>query len=358
MGEDNTRRKGMKETGKKVLIALLMISVCVFGTMSMTTEQVDAKAKPKISKKSVFIAKGGSQKITAKGGKAKWSIKNNGVARISKKTKKSATIVPLKPGTTVLTCKVKGKKFKCKVRVLNNSVGSVDDLSMGKNGHYSLIVGDSWKQSYTAHSPFELNSLDYDTNRAKVTPQLSNKSNGDVKLVLTLKALKPGHFDLNARYTELGEQAYDNLGSFTIINDFRGKAKAKKTDKNYKAWRKKTITSMANKNMTTWQMVDAIGYLISTGKYSSKGGATGKQLWYGGNGTCVSGAKMMNDFMKDLGISSKIHFMGKSKPKVDIHGYTIMYASQHKNTWIKLGGARYELNPQPGAAWPIGVIRR
>jgi|GEM_PF-2342416 len=349
----------MKGIGKGILIVLLMISVCMLGTVSLTTEQVEAKAKPKISKKSVFIAKGGSQKITVKGGKAKkWTIQNNGVAKISKKTKKSATIVPVKAGTTVLTCKVKGKKFKCKVRVLNNSVGSTDDLSGGKNGHYSLVVGDSWNEGYTAEGPLELQGLEYDANRAKVTHSVSNQSNGNVKLNLTLKALKPGHFDLNARYIDHGVQEYDNLGSFTIINGFRGKAKAKKTNKNYKAWRTKTINSMANANMTTWQMVDAIGYLISTGKYSSKGGATGKQLWYGGNGTCVSGANMMNDFMKDLGISSKIHFMGKSRGATDINGYYIMYASQHKNTWIKLGGKRYELNAQPGAWWPVGVVRR
>ena len=110
--------------------------------------------------------------------------------------------------------------------------------------------------------------------------------------------------------------------------------------------------------MSTWEIIDAIGALISTGKYSTKGGATGMQLWYGGNGTCVSGAKMMNDFMKDLGVSSKIHFMGNKGRSVDIFGYNAMYASQHKNTWVTLGGKRYELNPQPGMMWPLGIVKR
>ena len=115
---------------------------------------------------------------------------------------------------------------------------------------------------------------------------------------------------------------------------------------------------MVSADMTTWQIIDAIGTLISTGKYSSKGGATGMQLWYGGNGTCISGATMMDDFMGDLGITSKVHFMGNSGGSTDIYGYGIFYGTQHKNTWIKLGGKRYELNPQPGMAWPIGIVKR
>ena len=67
---------------------------------------------------------------------------------------------------------------------------------------------------------------------------------------------------------------------------------------------------------------------------------------------------MMQDFMNDLGIANKVKFMGKAKSGADVFGYTISYASQHKNTWIKLGGKVYELNPQPGFPWPIGTRKR
>ncbi len=110
--------------------------------------------------------------------------------------------------------------------------------------------------------------------------------------------------------------------------------------------------------MTTWEIINALGTLIDSGKYGMKGGATGMQLWYGGNGTCVSGAKMMKDFMDDLGIKSSIHFMGNKRGAKDINGWYIMYASQHKNTWVTLGGKTYELNPQPGQMWPIGIVKR
>jgi hypothetical protein len=60
------------------------------------------------------------------------------------------------------------------------------------------------------------------------------------------------------------------------------------------------------------------------------------QLWYGGNGTCVSGAKMMNDFMKDLGIRCKVHFAGNDGGAVDIYGYNFMYIPQLRSYyWLK-----------------------
>ena len=110
--------------------------------------------------------------------------------------------------------------------------------------------------------------------------------------------------------------------------------------------------------MSTWEIIDAVGTLISTGRYSMKGGATGLQLWYGGNGTCVSGAKMMNDFMKDLGVKCMVHFAGNDAFPVDIYGYNVGYGSGHKNVRVTLGGKRYELNPQPGIPWPLGTVRR
>ena len=115
---------------------------------------------------------------------------------------------------------------------------------------------------------------------------------------------------------------------------------------------------MASEDMSTWEIIDAIGKLIASGKYSNKGGVSGIQLWYGGNGTCISGAKMMDDFMSDLGISCKVHFAGKDTGPTDIFGNRIFYNSQHKNVRITLKGKKYELNPQPEFPWPIGTVKR
>ena len=116
--------------------------------------------------------------------------------------------------------------------------------------------------------------------------------------------------------------------------------------------------SLVSSGMSSWEIVDAIGKLIASGKYSSKGGATGMQLWYGGNGTCVSGAKMMHDFMNDLGIRSRVHFAGKDKGPRDIYGNYMQYNKGHKNIYITMGGKTFEVNPQPGVPWPIGTVAR
>ena len=342
---------------KKIIAAILIVSVSMTGTMALTTDTAAAKSTPKLSKKSVLIAKGGRQTIKLKSGSGKWKIQNPKVAKIKKKSKKSVTIVPVKAGKTVLTCKSGGKTLKCQVKVLNNKVGKVKQ-EINPEGTRPMCVGET--ASYTAGLPAGISLKDWKANSklAKVTVKTKpDPDTGGTLLTIKLKARKPGREKVRLTFLENGDTASQTL-AITIIGGFRGKTKAAKTEKNYKKWRKKTITTMAKSDMSTWEIIDAIGHLISTGSYGSKGGTNGMQLWYGGNGTCVSGAKMMNDFMKDLGIKSKVRFMGDKANKKDIYGYTIMYMSQHKNTWIKLGGKQYELNPQPGKQWPIGIIAR
>ena len=67
---------------------------------------------------------------------------------------------------------------------------------------------------------------------------------------------------------------------------------------------------------------------------------------------------MMNDFMKDLGVNCKVHFAGDDIWPTDIFGWNVGYGFEHKNNRIKLGGKRYELNPQPQMPWPAGTVRR
>lgn len=347
----------MKDVLRNRIVAfLLVVCVCVTTSFAVSTVPAAAKAKPKLSAKSVMIAMGGTKKITLKSGKGSWSIEGNGVARLKSKKKTSVTVVPLRAGDTVVTCKVGKKKLKCKVRVLNNSIGSPMAEEWG-----ALIVGKSQHIDFTPPEDYMLTEAVYDKSKVSVT-NIDNESTynldlGRVVPSAKIKALKPGKIDVTFVFKN-GESTTTDRVSIVAINGFRGKAKAKKTAANYKKWRKQTISTMVSADMTTWQIVHAIGYLISTGKYSLKGGADGKQLWYGGNGTCVSGAKMMHDFMKDLGIKSKIHFAGKMAAGKDIYGFTVFYGSGHKNTWIKLGGKFYELNPQPAMYWPIGIRAR
>ena len=338
----------------RVLALVLAVCLCFTAAFSMAAVPAEAKAAPKLSAKSVKIAMGGTKKITLKNAsKGKWSIEDNGVAVIKKKARKYATVKPLKAGTATLTCKAGGKTLKCKVRVLNNRIGKTPSLD--QPDHFAVIAGEPMILTAEVDKGIKSISKSYDKTKARVT---SSYDASEHSLTIKVRVKEPGLFilRLNYKYSD-GRKASDDL-RFVAINGFRGSESVKRTAGNYRKWRKKTISSMVSADMTTWEIVDAIGTLISSGKYSGTGGVSGKQLWYGGNGTCISGAQMMNDFMKDIGISSKIHFMGRSKGPTDIYGYKLSYASQHKNTWIRLGGKRYELNPEPASSWPIGIVKR
>ena len=295
----------------------------------------------------VKVAKGGTKKIKLKKGKGKWSLGGSGVIKFGKKTGNYVNVKPLKAGTETVYCQVGKSTYICTVKVLNNAVGNPRTQF-----DYALVVGQQEYWKYDMPKGMKLESTTYDKKKGKVTVSVSD---GSVKI--TVKALKPGRFTVRNVVVQDGEKVNWDI-SFAFINGFRGKAKAKKTNANYAKWRTKTINSLVSADMSSWEIVDAVGKLIASGKYSSKGGATGLQLWYGGNGTCVSGAKMMHDFMNDLGIKSKVHFAGKDKGPKDIYGHYMSYNKGHKNIYITMGGKTYEVNPQPGVPWPLGTVAR
>ncbi|MBR3126040.1 MAG: hypothetical protein IKF42_11560 [Mogibacterium sp.] len=331
---------------------LLVIMFAAFGFV-LPTSAVEAKASPKLSASSVTIAYGGQQTIKLKNGKGTWSIEGDDVIKVKKKTNTQITVAPVKSGTATVSCKVGKKTLQCKVRVLNNKIGKAEtDLE------HAAVVGESFGFDYTLPKGVSLAGTEYDKTIGKVTVKTNlDNTTGKTAVNLKINALKPGRFTLVINYMNGTEPEADVL-NYAFINGFRGKTKAGKTSANYRKWRKKTISALASEDMSTWEIIGAIGTLISTGKYSSSGGVTGIQLWYGGNGTCISGAKMMDDFMSDLGIKCSVHFAGKDKSPTDIYGYRIYYASQHRNVRVTLGGKKYELNPQPEVPWPIGTVKR
>ena len=307
------------------------------------------KAKTMLSATSLTLAKGGSHQIKLKKGKGKWSVSGSSIIGVAKKTDKYITVTPKKAGTAKVTCKVGKKSYTCTVRVINNRIGNPKD-EFG----YAMVVGQPMTLNAEMPNGLSITKKSYDSKRAKLTISSERVSDEYTMVNITIKALKPGRFKLHLEYSDGSIED----ATFLFIKGFRGSTKVSKNSANYAKWRHSIISSMVSSDVSSWEIIDAIGTLISTGKYGSKGGATGMQLWYGGNGTCVSGAKMMDDFMKDLGIKSKVHFAGKSGGATDIYGYSIMYMSQHKNTWVTLGGKTYELNPEPGASWPFGTVAR
>lgn len=100
----------------RVSALLLVMSVCV-AFMPMMHGDVAYGKSLKLSKKTVYIAKGKKVKLKVKGTKkkAKWSSSDSRIATVSKKGK----VKGKKPGIAVITATVKGKSLRCTVHVMD-----------------------------------------------------------------------------------------------------------------------------------------------------------------------------------------------------------------------------------------------
>ncbi len=324
-------------------IAVLMLAVCIMCSLTAAPQPAWAKAK-KLSASYVTLVQGGSKTVKLSAGSGKWSVKNAKIVRLTSKKKRSVKVLPKKPGMTVLVCKVGGKKLTCKVRVLNKKKGSLRDNRMP-----AVIVGKTQTIGGTLDDGMKVSRLKYDTSRAKVTRSQSGND-----LTLKVRGKKAGKFKLEIYYNT---NEYE-IVTLHIVPGFRGSKKVANTKTNYRKWRRAWVKNAVTQDMTTWEIIDAVGYLISSGKYAYYGSNDGRWLWYGGKGTCVSGAKMMNDFMKDLGISCRVRFAGGDGGTVDAWGYYVSFGSGHKNVKIRFNGRTYIMNPQPGFSWPIGIVKK
>ncbi len=321
-----------------------MLALCVcFSFTAVMPQTAQAKTK-KLSYSYVRLVKGGAKTITLSSGSGKWSVKDSSIVKLKNKKKKSVRVVAKKKGKTVLVCKSGKKTLKCTVKVITAKKGKVTDNRMpavikGKTASLTAQLDDGMKITKTV----------YDTSRAKVT----YKHGKNDTVTLKVKGKKTGSLKLDVYYNTNEMETV----TLHIMPGFRGSKSVKNSKKNYKKWRKEWIKCAAKQDMTSWEVIDAVGYLISSGKYGYYGSSNGQNLWYSGKGTCVSGAKMMNDFMKDLGVPSKVRFAGNDGTAVDIYGYTVGFGSGHKNVRIKFGGT-YIVNPQPGFPWPYGIIKK
>ena len=111
----------MKEKNKGYGIAkILGLCMCMLLVLTMLLP-VKVKAAPKLNKQSVTLLKGKSCTIKLKGTdkKAVWNTTKKAVAKITKKNKASAKIQAVKRGKAVITAKVNGKTYQCRIRVVD-----------------------------------------------------------------------------------------------------------------------------------------------------------------------------------------------------------------------------------------------
>ena len=113
-------QKNMKKMLSKACVLSLALSM--LAPAAFDADSAEAKAKPKLAKKSVSVIKGKTARLTIKGKKikkTKWSVNKKKIVKLSKKKKKQVTVKGLKAGKATVTAKVKaGKKtYKLKAKV-------------------------------------------------------------------------------------------------------------------------------------------------------------------------------------------------------------------------------------------------
>ena len=103
----------MRNIVRRTGIVMVMVCLIVAFMPMMNSGQAHA-ASIKLSKKTVYLAKGATYKLKVKGTKAKvkWKSSNKKIATVSK-----GKIKAKKVGKCTITAKVKGKTLKCKVIV-------------------------------------------------------------------------------------------------------------------------------------------------------------------------------------------------------------------------------------------------
>lgn len=274
---------------------------------------------------------GGSRtiKVTGTSAKPKWSVSNTSVLKIKQKGN-SVTVYPKKAGTAKVICRVNGKSLPCTVKVLNNNV------ECQKQYYPGVLVYKYYAPVGFLDKSLKVKRYIYDKNQLKMTVLYKNSQGS----YLGVKALKMGTLKFGMEFSNGTKE----VRSYTVVPWFRDpNSKLGKKKANYDNWRKYFIKTCVKKNTSTWEVIDMICTLISYGVYSGSGGVSSLQLWYGGNGTCVSGAQMVHDFMNDLGIKNKVHFAGKDNDP------GIWYGSEHYNTHIWFNnGKHFVINAQPG----------
>lgn len=134
------------------IIMTLVLFICIFSVNSISVH-----AALKISRDAVTIVKGNTYQLKIKGTKksAKWVSKKKSIASVSAKGKIKAK----KKGTCTIVAKVNGKKYRCKINVINSvSQKQAERILKIRTDSYMVYYFDEstskdyiyWVRSYTS----------------------------------------------------------------------------------------------------------------------------------------------------------------------------------------------------------------
>ena len=114
-------------------IKKIIFSVSIILCLSLLSENVQAAKKVKMNptKKTIYVGKTATVKLSNNKSKVKWSVSNSKI-RIVKKSNKSAKIKAVKKGTSYLKAKVGNKTYKCKFSIKTQNSKSKETVKFSK----------------------------------------------------------------------------------------------------------------------------------------------------------------------------------------------------------------------------------
>ena len=168
----NKRKKGLCQLLACVMVLVMLVS------LSPVNVQAASKVKINKTKTTMYVGTPKTLKITGTTKKVTWKSSNKKIATVSAKGK----VTPKKAGTVVITAKVSGKKYKCKVTVKKPCLSAAKKTVKAGSTYKLVLHGTNVKKCSS-------------TNKSIATV----KKNG--KNAVTVKAVKPGNVKIKVQGT-------------------------------------------------------------------------------------------------------------------------------------------------------------
>ena len=168
----NKRKKGLCQLLACVMVLVMLVS------LSPVNVQAASKVKINKTKTTMYVGTPKTLKVTGTTKKVTWKSSNKKIATVSAKGK----VTPKKAGTVVITAKVSGKNYKCKV-IVKKPYLSATKKTVKAGSTYKLVLhGTNVKKCSS-------------TNKSIATV----KKNG--KNAVTVKAVKTGNVKIKVQGT-------------------------------------------------------------------------------------------------------------------------------------------------------------
>lgn len=191
----------MQKNWKNKLLAGLMIGVLWIG--SITPVRMEAAEKIRLSQTSMTLEVGKSRTLHVKNGKGRivWSSNKIQIAKVDK----NGRVTAKKKGNAIITAKLKGKKYTCKVFVKKRNAQKPDcgEFHTGEATFYEPSSGGAANLDDLArlYDTAALNTADYLDDLAGAYLEVTDGDGDQVKVLITdrLPEGKKGDIDLSKK---------------------------------------------------------------------------------------------------------------------------------------------------------------